>query len=321
MANMYLTITIDTENPYKDTPMEDWIYCNFNGECFGIERIMDILDRHGVKGTFFVDVYERYNSGNEKIADVCRLIDKKGHDVELHTHPVEGNLSDMPFEKQRQFISDGVKFLSDVLNKKPIAHRAGSYMANLDTLKALKENGILIDSSNFFEVSPLGITKNRVVFHACPEQSGGDGVLEIPVTYFHVPFKPLIKLMGRVLGRRVFYNGNCKYDINWCSLYGLKSMIERYRRADVRIVNLFMHSFSFIDEERQFINIHDLKKFEEAIAYLKNLEGINFITMREAATRFQNDLSFKEYILNGSDKVPLSLFGVDLHKLIRRKYV
>ncbi|MBI5747762.1 MAG: polysaccharide deacetylase family protein [Nitrospinae bacterium] len=310
---MYLLITIDTENPYKDTPMEDWIYCNFNGECFGIERIMNALDKHGIRGTFFVDVYERYNSGNEKIADVCRLIDKKGHDVELHTHPVEGNLSDMPFEKQKEIISDGVKFISSILNKSPVAHRAGSYMADLDTLKALKENGILIDSSNFFEVSPLGITKNRAIFY--------DGVFEIPVTYFHVPFKPIIKLIGKTLGRKIFYNGNCKYDINWCSLSGLKSMIERYRRADVRIVNLFMHSFSFIDEESQFINIHDLNKFEEVIAYLKNLEGINFITMREAATRFQSDLSFKKYILNGNDKVPLSLFGVDLHKFIRRKYV
>lgn len=314
---MYVAITIDTENPYKDTPMEDWIYGNFNGECFGIERIMNTLDKHKIKGTFFVDVYERYYSGNEKIADVCRLIDKKGHDVELHTHPVEGNLSDMPFEKQKEIIFDGVKFISSILNKSPVAHRAGSYMANLNTLKALRENNILIDSSNFFENSPLGITKNKVVLH--------DGILEIPVTYFHVPFKPLIKLIGKVLGRKIFYNGNCKYDINWCSLSGLKSMIDRFRKADVRIVNFFMHSFSFIEETnylkgKQSINRYNLIKFEEAIAYLKSLNWINFITMREIANRYQNDKTFKEYISSGSNDVPVSLFGADLHAVLKKIY-
>lgn len=314
---MYLTITIDTENPYKETPMEDWIYCNFNGECFGIERIMDILGGHSIKGTFFVDVYERYNSGDERVASVCKLIDERGHDVELHTHPVEGSLSDMSLEAQKKIISDGVEFLSNILNKRPVSHRAGSYMANLDTLKALKENGILMDSSNFFEVSPIGITRNRAVYY--------DGILEIPVTYFHIPFKPLIKLIGKAIGKMVFYNGNCKYDINWCSLSGLKSMIDRYRKADVRIVNLFMHSFSFIEEDRylkggQFINRHDLKKFENTIAYLKSLGWINFITMREIAANFQNDFNFKKYITGGSDDVPVSLFGADLHALLNKIY-
>lgn len=309
---MYVAFTIDTENPYKDTPMEDWIYCNINGECFGIERIMNTLDKHGIRGTFFVDVYERYYSGNEKIADVCRLIDKKGHDVELHTHTIEGNLSDMPFEKQKEIISNGVKFISSILNKSPVAHRAGSYMANLDTLRALKENGILIDSSNFFEISPLGITRNKVVLH--------DGILEIPVTYFHVPLKPVIKLIGKTIGRKIFYNGNCKYDINWCSLSGLKAIINKYNKAGVRVVNLFLHSFSFIKEDRylsggEFINKHDLLKFEEIISYLSSLEWINFITMREIAIKYNSDIAFKKYILAGTDNVPVSIFGVDFHNV------
>ncbi|MBI3600121.1 MAG: hypothetical protein HY097_05715, partial [Nitrospinae bacterium] len=105
-----------------------------------------------------------------------------------------------------------------------------------------------------------------------------------------------------------------------------KSMIERYRRADIRIVNLFMHSFSFIEEAsylkgRQFINRYDLKKFEEIVAYLRTLDWIKFITMREIAVRYQDDRNFMEYILGGSNKIQVSFFGVDLLTVLKKMYV
>ena len=49
--------------------------------------MMNIFDEYGVKATFFVNVYEAAKYEDDTLAEVCRAIHSRGHDLELHTHP------------------------------------------------------------------------------------------------------------------------------------------------------------------------------------------------------------------------------------------
>ena len=54
------------------------------------------------------------------------------------------------FNEQVEILEHGIDCLKRWGAGKPIAHRAGAYGINIDTIKALKKVGIYIDSSMFF---------------------------------------------------------------------------------------------------------------------------------------------------------------------------
>ena len=83
---VYVLFTVDVESYSTGNPDRD-VWCRDEDGEHGIGRMMDIFDAHGVKGTFFVNVYEAANHGADALAKVCRAISERGHDVELHTHP------------------------------------------------------------------------------------------------------------------------------------------------------------------------------------------------------------------------------------------
>ena len=240
---IYVLITVDVENPYKEMPMEFMVYGRFKGRPFGIEKIMEIIERNSIKATFFVDVYDYYFSGLEKIRKLCNCISRRGHDIELHTHPKgcyrKTWLSEHTYEEQYRIISEGISIIEDVIGEQVVAHRAGGYQANEETLRALNVTGTLIDSSNFSKNSGLSITDNKVVEKY--------GVVEIPVTYFRTY---LSSLLGRTYCKVLPFSGNCKYDIDWASLDSLKSIFAKLKIDGVRVINLFLHSFSFIYKDR-----------------------------------------------------------------------
>ena len=69
---LYVIITIDTEGFYGKHPLKNMIWgeVDNSGMQYGIPMIMDICDKHGVKATFFVDVYEYRLQGEEKMRNV-----------------------------------------------------------------------------------------------------------------------------------------------------------------------------------------------------------------------------------------------------------
>src|SRR5262249_14844179 len=141
------------------------------GQFYGIPLVMDILDEHGFKGTFFTEVLCAPIVGEDQVARVFETILKRGHDPQLHLHPTyrfyrdfkEGQPrreTDLMFqlspEEQRQIIGEGVGLFRSLCGRPPRAYRAGCYGAAESTLAALCEHGIAIDSS--YNLAYLGYT-------------------------------------------------------------------------------------------------------------------------------------------------------------------
>ena len=129
---------------------------------YGIPLIMSILEKHNFRGTFFTEVFCSYNVGPEPVAAALRAIQSRGHDAQLHLHPEQRFYSDyvkggkrreesllftFPADEQRDLIRDGIAIFRDLCGKTPKVYRAGCYGASEATLAALRENGIVIDSS------------------------------------------------------------------------------------------------------------------------------------------------------------------------------
>lgn len=283
-------ITVDTETFLangKLLPFEDNIYGRFMGDEFGVGKIMDICDRYGAKATFFVDVYMHYSYGEKPIAELCEYIAKRGHDVQLHAHTgwlpnsCSSFISAFSTERQAEIIFEGKKLINKWIGKEPIAFRAGAYAANLCTIKALEINEFIIDSSYFPLNRNCQLNKE---LNNCPSNSIFliGKIYEIPVTTYWLIY---------------FFRKNSKIDINACSLIELKKVIPAFVEYGFQYTILFLHSFSFIKWNRNFLkytpDYKTLKKFNTVMELITNTYKLSFISMEPISKIIKDDNAFQ----------------------------
>lgn len=145
-------------------------------------EILDLLDKHGIKATFFADVlsvYMQEKAGQQEYCDKftkqIKDMAKRGHDVQLHIHSnwLKSKFKDGKWdfdldsyaihsfgfdESNETSVQNIIRWGKDYLesNLKPInpeyccvAYRAGGYkiQPHGELFKVLNDNGIFIDSS------------------------------------------------------------------------------------------------------------------------------------------------------------------------------
>ena len=128
---------------------------------FGIHCQMDMLERHGLTGVFFIDPMPALVYGPKVIDAIVRPVVERGHEVQVHIHtewlafarfnPVGRltgrNIGDFPLAAQKKLIALARDILVGAGAPKPTAFRAGNFGANDDTLRALAMLGFRFDSS------------------------------------------------------------------------------------------------------------------------------------------------------------------------------
>lgn len=128
---------------------------------FGIDFQMDLLERHGLTGVFFVDPMPALVYGPAIVDAIVQPIARRGHEVQLHLHtewlafarfnPVGRltgrNIADFPLAAQKRLIALARDILVGAGAPRPTAFRAGNFGANDDTLRALASLGFRFDSS------------------------------------------------------------------------------------------------------------------------------------------------------------------------------
>ncbi len=250
-------ITIDTEcslggaweNPsLKPIDPELSVLGKIGSQYYGTPRIMDILEKNSLRGTFFVEVFAAMNGSRPALAEAYSQIAKRGHDVQLHLHPIhyyyhlrqEGRLDlerlpkdkDMfaahALEKQVEMLKAGVAIFQDMIGESPVAFRAGNFGADLDTLDALEKVGIRFDSS--FNASYTQ-TDCKLDSSGAVNLSWKHGnIWEVPITNFQTGKWGLRALK--------------QLNINAVSLWEMKSVLDQAERIGLRTVNFIAHSFS-----------------------------------------------------------------------------
>ncbi len=223
-------------------PLDRLVFGEYGSRLFGIPLIMEILEEHGFRATFFTEVFCAYTLGCSEVEKVFRHIRERGHDAQLHLHPIYRFYHDrclgqparevdlmfqLSLEQQRQLIREGVSLFTQLSGQPPRAYRAGCYGASETTLTVLGENGIEIDSSYNLAYldSPCGFRLRPLNAPRLIER-----IYEFPVTVFRVPgssgFKPL--------------------EISAVSVGEILGTIRCLQQAGCRDVVLVLHSFSFL---------------------------------------------------------------------------
>src|SRR5689334_17621719 len=168
-TRVYFTVDTETSmggawaNPaYSPLSPDLTVFGNYRSESYGIPLIMSILEEHGFRATFFTEVFCTHNVGCEPVAAALKMIQSRGHDAQLHLHPEqrfyrefisggqrreESLMFTFPVTEQIELIRDGINLFHQLCGKRPTVYRAGCYGASEVTLKALRENGIVIDAS------------------------------------------------------------------------------------------------------------------------------------------------------------------------------
>lgn len=242
--------------------------------CYGTPMIMDMLSEYGVTGEFFTDVYESKVFGDNLYADHCRFLASQSHGVQLHTHPgymfdVERrNMHEYSASEQTEIIKLGKQLIEDWTGVTPLAHRAGMYGANNNTLHALIDNGICLDSSYYYRHPNC-----RMGIPAMNNPIWSDDVYVIPIT--------VQKYHPKIFGLPApFLKRYMKIDVNSLGANDMASAIVSLSHTIPYLI-IFLHSSSFITRHGNGsigVNLEAIESFRSALDTIRELklEVVNF---------------------------------------------
>jgi peptidoglycan/xylan/chitin deacetylase (PgdA/CDA1 family) len=288
----YGIVTVDTENPQSAVLSGrcqlDTLDITLDGHPAGVSGIMDVCETCGARATFFVDVYESVRFPS--VRAVVETIISRGHDVQLHTHPAwmfdrrRVHMRQYSLGEQEEILGRGIELFAKWTGGMPVAHRAGAFGANSDTMRALKTSGIPVDSS----VHPdrpnchLSTPVNQISEH--------NGIVEVPVIGFdsQVHYRAAALTFYR---RRRFRPLN----LDGCSNAELQWFLTATEGSGIPILHLTLHSYSFIKWDSDFRsprwNPMDYEKMGAFLGASVSQFGVQWITLGEFWRMYSEDKS------------------------------
>ncbi len=218
-------------------------------------RILDILEEHDVKATFFVLgwIAEKYPG---LVKDICR----RGHELGTHGYDHRPIYEMKPLEF-RTALRKSVRVLEGISGEKIIKHRAPSFSLNERSSWAfdiLAQEGFLYDSSVFYGRKDIGGTDSPIFF-------------ERTVFGIDTPHGPIIEYpltVKKILCRNIPVTGGGY--LRATPLFILKRMIDSMHREGLPIC-LYIHP-SDIDPDRPVPKGIGLRKRFNATVGVKTTE-------------------------------------------------
>jgi hypothetical protein len=231
------------------------------------------LSDYGLSAVFFVEPLFSARFGAGRLREIVDLIQDAGQEVQLHLHPEwcdeapilarKGKASKRPsmwqFERaeQQELIRIGMQMLRDAGVRSLRAFRAGSFAANMDTLRALGPCGLGFDSScnatssvSFPDAGP----ESRVARSSCL------GIESYPIGVFLDGF-------GRMRHAQV---GACSFD-------ELRQAIVRSARGGWSDFVILSHGFELLKVGSLDPDPLVVKRFRELCALLRDLQASGLI--------------------------------------------
>lgn len=188
MTSPRCAFTVDVEDYFQVDAFSDVIPVSAWG---GFEsrvvantsRLLDLLDRHQIRGTFFVLGWIA-----ERHADLVRAIAARGHEIASHGMSHQQVFTQSPAQFRHE-TRHSKQLLEDLIQAPVIGYRAATYSITRESLWALdilQEEGFLYDSSIFpVRHDRYGIPDARTVPHRL-QTPGGKSIVEYPLTAVRV---------------------------------------------------------------------------------------------------------------------------------------
>lgn len=270
--NVHLTFDIEVWCDSWDTldasfpgSFERYVYGSSGHGQYALPKTLEILNRHSLKGVFFVEPLFAARFGIGHLITIVKLIRDAGQDVQLHLHPewtdeiqppiIENSLKKRQhltyynLQEQTALIAFGRNLLEQAGSGPVSAFRAGSFAANLDTFEALRRNHIMIDSSlnRTFDVSGMDLRSQ----HTFGEPFSINGVCTYPVTVFKDGF-------GR----------NRPAHVGACSFGEMKDAMWSAKAAGLSNFVVVSHNFEMLKPGTSAPSWIVVRRFEQLCAFL-----------------------------------------------------
>ena len=207
---MNVYFTVDTESSMagallypgrRPLPADRHVFCRKGDEELGIPLLVRLLQRYGLRGTFFIETLATRCLGERDTRSIFDFLGNAGQDVQLHVHPIfrfytelqkaqeAGKTYMLPerpdligfFDEavQMELLNEAVKYFTDFSGSSPKVFRAGCYAGSNRMMRCLRQMSITVDSSFnpcYHEVSFAGEVMQPNQVEAL------EGVWEIPIT-------------------------------------------------------------------------------------------------------------------------------------------
>jgi peptidoglycan/xylan/chitin deacetylase (PgdA/CDA1 family) len=296
-------VTIDTEGDSPNNP---------NSTCLGINivlpKLLELFAMYNIKATFFIQEDEIYQIGSGFI-EMCKLLEKLGHEVGYHTHGLET----ASVEKKEYIIDYGYQRLKK-LGFEPVSYRAGRYHYNYSIIKVLEDIGIKYDSSvvpGLKECFSDGIL--RCDHTDSPYQpyypsyenhckAGNSKILELPINRYphvsHHDYKGI--LTGDQGNEEVLFDffSDIRKDkliiINLHPWHGLSGVTYRLARAQKygRIRRNVLEFSRRCIASSKLINSSYILRLDNLFQHISQKSQYSFTTIRDAGKNIEMQKSF-----------------------------
>lgn len=265
----YIIPTIDVEalrSLSRLGSFDQLIMGKIGDDFYGVPKILDIIREYDGSGTFYVDFAE-HEHGIDKLKKLSKLVLENGNDVQLHIHPqfiADKNrylMNQYSKEEQSEIFEKCIDIQTKCTGEKPISFRAGGYGADDNTLKLLSNFGITSDSSYLYKHKWCNVSSKPL-----NKISQFGNLFEIPVTIFQNEIS--YTLAGQTLKQKTLTK---KLDVDGCTKEELRKGFDVLKDSGVRIIVLFLHSFSLFNRTYDYSSISpdliDIEKFRFILDY------------------------------------------------------
>jgi hypothetical protein len=223
----------------------EWVYGEAGGRSEGLGFLLDCLDRHRLRGTFFVEVFNTHLLGDGPMAGVAADILARGQDVQLHLHPIWRRFLNPRWREEpcrpppgsdslvgrdpaevAGLLREGCAILARLTGRRPIAFRCGNLDAGAALYPAMREAGLELASN--IGVGLMRPAERRLWLYAGVHPI--DGVVEVPVTTYRMPLTRQRPLLLTITGS---------------SFHEIRAVLAAAARRGVGPIVLLMHPHDF----------------------------------------------------------------------------
>jgi peptidoglycan-N-acetylglucosamine deacetylase len=220
------------------------------GSRVAVPRILDLLKRHQLPASFFVPAVVALLHPDEQ----RRIVDG-GHEIGMHGWIHEWT-SQLPEAAERDLMQRAFETLTKIAGRPPVGVRVPSWDFSPNTLKLIRELGLLYDSSLMADDEPYELL----------EDGKPTGVVELPVEWIKddAPYFG----MNRASGLRPYTAPSAVLEIFKAEFDGAV--------AEGGLFLLTMHPHITGHRSRLWL-------LEELIRHMKRVEGVWFATHEDVA--------------------------------------
>lgn len=149
----------------------------------GVARILRVLDRQGIRATFFVPGYTA-----ERWPAVVRAIRDAGHEIGHHGYLHEGAHSAPDLEMEERHLLRGLEALDAVAGVRPVGYRAPMWELSYRLPALLAAHGFRYDSGLMDADHPYRL--------AVGPEPGAASIIELPAHWSLDDWEPYVYLPG-----------------------------------------------------------------------------------------------------------------------------